>query len=105
MRAHAVVGLEGETARIVDLVLPPDRTIAVSFLAQLTARLAQRGAARVETWVPEGHFVASMLSSAGYVREPEPLGIVPTARSFDPELTIGWTSDNLYYTMADSDLV
>ena len=50
------------------------------------------------------------MSTAGHVRRrfaqaPEPLGIVPTARSFDVNLEIPWVSDNLYYTMADADLV
>ena len=55
--------------------------------------------------VPGGHYAADGLRAAGFEQAREPLGIVPTARSFDDDLDIPWVSANLYYTMADADLV
>ena len=104
LRACAVVAFDNETATIVDLVLPPEQKTGVDFLAQVAAACAARGAEKVAVWVPGSHFSAVVLGAAGFVSKPEPLGIVPTARSFDPDLEIPWVSDNLYYTMADSDL-
>ncbi len=104
-RGYAVVGIEGEVARIVDLLVPPDRGVVAGFTGQIAADIGRLGIGVLETWMPGTHFTSRMLVDAGWVREPEPLGIVPTARSFDDRLTIPWTSDNFFYTMADSDLM
>ncbi|MFV2073797.1 MAG: GNAT family N-acetyltransferase, partial [Thermoanaerobaculales bacterium] len=90
LRGYAVVGFEGETARLVDLLMPPGQRQMTDFLARLAELAADRGAARLETWLPGGHFLTAGVHSAGWVREEEPLGIVPTARSFDEKLTIPW---------------
>ena len=101
---YAVVGFDDETARLVDILMPPGQRQIADFLGRLAGIVADRGAARFETWMPAGHFLTAGAQAAGWVREKEPLGIVPTARSFDEELTIPWVSENLFYTMADSDL-
>ncbi len=103
-RGYAVVGVDGGTARLVDVVTPPDRGVIAALSGRLAADLAARDVDHIETWLPGGHFLTSGLLEAGWTRESEPLGIVPTARSFDPELTIPWVSENFFYTMADSDL-
>lgn len=102
---YAAVGIEGDTARLVDLLAPPDHRVVADFTGQIAADLASQGPATVETWLPASHFLSRLLIDADWVRHPEPLGIVPTARSFDDRLTIPWTSENFYYTMADSDLM
>ena len=99
-----MVGAEGDTARLVDILMSPDPAMIAALSARVTADLTARGIEHIETWLPAGHFLTAGLLEAGWSREPEPLGIVPTARSFDPELTIPWVSGNFFYTMADSDL-
>jgi hypothetical protein len=103
-RGYAVVGVDGGTARLVDVLMPPDPEMIAAVSGRLAADLAVRDIDHLEAWLPGGHFLTSGLLDAGWTREPEPLGIVPTARSFDPELTIPWVSQNFFYTMADSDL-
>ncbi len=104
-KGYAVVGIEGEVARIVDLLVPPDRNLIAEFTGQIAADIRRLGIGVLETWMPGSHFISRMLEDSGWAREPEPLGIVPTARSFDNGLTIPWTSENFFYTMADSDLM
>lgn len=105
LEAWAVVGIEEGAARIADLLLPPDVELGAAFLTRLARVLSVRGLQRIESWVPGRHFAVGVLEGAGFERAPEPLGIVPTARSFDSALGIPWVSANLYYTMADADLV
>ncbi len=103
-RGYAVVGVDGDTARLVDVLMPPDPAMIASLSGRVASDLSARGIENIETWLPAGHFLTAGLLEAGWAREPEPLGIVPTARSFDSELTIPWVSENFFYTMADSDL-
>ena len=100
-----MVGIEDSTARVVDLLMPPDGRAVNILSGRLAADLSRRGIERVETWLPGGHFLAALLERAGWNREDEPLGIVPTARSFDDALEMAWVSKNFFYTMADSDLM
>jgi len=104
LRGFAVIAYDGETARLVDILMPPGQRQIVDFLGRLAGIVADRGGARFETWLPRKHFLTIGLQASGWVHEKEPVGIVPTARSFDEELTIPWVSENLFYTMADSDL-
>lgn len=103
-RGYAVVGVDGDTARLVDVLMPADPAMVAALSGRVASDLAARGIENIETWLPAGHFLTANLLEAGWAREAEPLGIVPTARSFDPELTIPWVSENFFYTMADSDL-
>ncbi|MDX2436433.1 MAG: GNAT family N-acetyltransferase [Acidobacteriota bacterium] len=103
-RGYAVVGVDGKSARLVDILMPPDRAMIAAFSGRMAAELATREIETIETWLPGHHFMAGGLVEAGWSREPEPLGIVPTARSFDTRLAIPWVSKNFFYTMADSDL-
>lgn len=101
---YAVIGVDEGVARVVDLLLPPDRKMIKAMSGGLAADLSSRHVDTIETWMPGEHFLTAGLIEAGWSREDEPLGIVPTARSFDSGLTIPWTSRNFFYTMADSDL-
>ena len=103
-RGYAVVGVDGKSARLVDILMPPDRAMIAAFSGGMAADLATREIDTIETWLPGHHFTVGGLVEAGWSREPEPLGIVPTARSFDTRLAIPWVSENFFYTMADSDL-
>jgi hypothetical protein len=105
VRGYAVIGIEGLVAKLADLMMPADEAMVAALLGGVAARVAAQGTERLETWLPGGHFLARTLEATGWAREPEPLGIVPTARSFGGGLTIPWTAENLYYSMADSDLL
>ena len=102
---YAVVGLGEESAQLVDIVMAPGRRGIATLVGQVAADLAARQVGKIETWLPRDHFLTDALVDAGWSRKPEPLGIVPTARSFDEGLTIPWVSQNFFYTMADSDLL
>jgi hypothetical protein len=105
LRAFAAIAVEAGGARLVDLLAPPDEALVGAFLGQVAARLASEGVARLQTWLPGTHFLSRALERTGWTRVPEPLGIVPTARSFAAGLEIPWVSEHLFYTMADSDLM
>jgi hypothetical protein len=105
VRGYAVISIEDRVAKLADLMMPPDQAMVAALLGEVAAEVTAQEVERLETWLPGGHFLARTLETTGWAREPEPLGIVPTARSFDEGLTIPWTADNLYYTMADSDLL
>jgi hypothetical protein len=101
---YAVIGIDGGAARLVDVLMPPDAGMIAALSGRIADKLLARGIDSIECWLPANHFVTAGLLEAGWSRKPEPLGIVPTARSFDEQLTIPWVSDNFFYTMADSDL-
>jgi hypothetical protein len=103
-QGYAVVGIDEGAARVVDVVTPPDPALIGFLSGRVAADLAARGIDTLETWLPGRHFITEGLVGAGWAREPEPLGIVPTARSFDDRLTIPWVAESFFYTMADSDL-
>ncbi|MFP4088648.1 MAG: hypothetical protein ACLFUL_17860, partial [Desulfobacteraceae bacterium] len=104
-KAYAVLALEGEKARMVDLFAPPSGKIIPPFLAELGRGLCERGVREMETWLPQDHFMAQFAMLAGFRPCTEPLGFIPTGRSFHPGLSLGWASNRLYYTMADGDLL
>ncbi len=103
--AYAVFTIKDDVARMVDILAPPLDKTPRNFLAMVGRRFFERGIMRMETWLPETHFLARFLMSAGFKREQEPLGFIPTGRSFHPDLTLNWAFENLYYTMADGDLL
>ncbi len=105
LKAYAVFAIEGEKARMVDLFGPPSEKTVTAFLTRLGAQFAERGIERVETWLPGNHFLTRAAISAGFKPLEEPLGIILTGRSFHPALSLEWASANIYYSMADGDLL
>ena len=105
LRGYAVVGDDDGMARIVDCLVPEDPRGAVDCLGQLAGDLEELGFDRLETWLPTSHFAAQAAVDAGLRPGPEPLGIIPTMVDFNKDPTTNWVSDNLYYTMADADLM
>jgi len=103
-RGYAVVLIQPEDAVLVDLVLPAHDRGARDLLRRVGARLHADGVARLRTWLPAAGADAARLQALGFAREPEPLGIVPTARLFHSALSWSEVSAALHYTMADSDL-
>jgi len=104
-QAYAVFAIEGETARMVDILAPASMKTTRDFLVRMGDRFHGRGIKEIETWLPEDHFLARFAASAGLKPFEEPLGFVPTGRSFHPALSLDWASQHLYYTMADGDLL
>lgn len=101
LAGYAVLSIEGEEAKLVDLLAPSG---SPDFFGRIGRWLKERGVARVSTWLPSNHFMATGAVDAGFESLPEPLGLIPTVRSFDEGLELDWVSNNLYYTMADCDL-
>lgn len=104
-KAYAVFVIDGNKARIVDILCPPSEKVVWGLLAMLGHELEERGIEEMEVWLPQHHFLTRLAASAGFRRSQEPLGFVPTGRSFHPELSLDWASRHLYYTMADGDLM
>lgn len=89
---------------IVDMFMPPDAALLRSFLARVAHLAQQKGIAHLRLWLPEGHAITRTLMALNIYPDPEPLGIIPVARSFSSKLVFSDISDQLYYTMADGDL-
>jgi len=105
LKGYAVTVAEDASSGIlVDWVLPENEREARAFLLRLLWESRQMGWQRLKTWVPAGRYVHFCLGEVGFEPMPEPLGIVPTGRSFDPGLSWNWAAENLYYTMGDGDL-
>jgi len=105
LKAYAVFSLEDGKARLIDMLAPFSHRTIGDFLGRLGAQFAERGIEEMETWLPGNHFLASAAISAGFRRLQEPLGFIPTGRSFHPSLSLDWASENIYYSMADGDLL
>jgi hypothetical protein len=105
LKAYAVFSLEDKKARLIDMLAPFSRRAIGDFLARLGAQFAERGIEEIEAWLPRNHFLADAAISAGFRNSQEPFGFIPTGRSFHPSLTLDWASENIYYSMADGDLL
>ncbi len=105
LKGYAVLSVEEETARLVDALLPPGKKIFSGFLPRVAEELKSRGVERVETWLPARHFTAEFLRTLGFEALQEPLGIIPTVRILHESLSCEWISRNIFYTMADGDLL
>ncbi len=104
LNAYAVFAIKENKARLVDILAPPSEALISDFMTQTALALKISGAELIETWLPENHFITQSLISIGFVNSPEPLGIFLTVRNFENSPPSDWTSENLFYTMADADL-
>ncbi len=106
-KGYAVIKLEDDQAVIVDMILERNQRTMNDFWARLAQQLASKGIQKIKTWLPGGHFQVRLLQECGFVLQPEPIGFVPAAvnRTFDPKLDFSWAARNMYYTMADGDLL
>jgi hypothetical protein len=102
--AYGAFLVQGERAILVDLLVPDAPPRIQGFMGLVASELAGQGVSRLETWLPGTHFTTRALIESGFASLPEPLGIVPTGRTFDPSMPFDWASEHLYYTMADGDL-
>ncbi len=101
---YAVVSSNQEPARLLDILLPRTLAASADFFSRLGAIYQTRGLQRLMTWLPPHHFTTQSALAAGFDIEAEPLGIIPTARIFHPELTFDWLNEQMFYTLADADL-
>lgn len=101
---YGVFTVQGETARLVDLILPPEPVLVRDFLGRTAHHLVNDGATRLETWLPPEQAITRSLMASGMVAGEEPFGIVPTVKILHPGLQADWLASHLYYTMADTDL-
>jgi len=105
VKAYGVFLIKQKTARIVDIVAPYSRRLICDFLNRVGKELADREIEGMETWLPPQHFITNIAISAGFAPNIEPLGIIPTIRAFEHCPSFQWISDNIFYTLADGDLV
>lgn len=105
MDAYIVLSISDGKAALSDILAPPSGINLSNIFGLLGKMLTEREIGVLETWLPGGHFITNAALSSGFNSYPEPVGIIPTFRSFDPSMTFQWGCDNIYYSMADGDLV
>ncbi|MDA3894695.1 MAG: GNAT family N-acetyltransferase [Desulfobacteraceae bacterium] len=101
---YAAFAQDEDTLIMVDLLMPPSLAMVQDFMAIMAAEFIKQNIKKAKTWLPANHFLNNILVSCGFDVQPEPLGFVPTGRSFSPCLPWDWGSQNMYYSMADADL-
>lgn len=101
---YAALSFENGTVSVIDMILPNTEADAASFFSELSSISADRGFETIRTWLPFRHFLTPRALESGFSLHPEPTGIIPTARSFDPSLSFDWVCDHIYYTMGDGDI-
>lgn len=104
IESYLVIQIVGNVATMVDIFGKKNPMAINKLVFQGSKILRKKGVEKIRVWLPKGHFITKSLISSGFQEKPEPLGIVPTGRSFSGALDIGFVTDNLYYTMADGDL-
>lgn len=105
LSAYVVVRFDGDTAMIVDILILPDENALRDIVRTIVSQCRKKNIRTLKTWLPAGHFIADMLQRQGFRGRKEPLGIVPSVRSFIRGLNSDYAAANIYYTMADSDLL
>ena len=100
--AYVVLSIQSDKAILVDMLAPPYGIDLTHLFCTLGEMLADRGVALLDTWLPGNHFLTKGALASGFSQFPEPTGIIPTVRLFEPSLQ--WVSNHIYYTMGDGDL-
>ncbi len=102
--AYAAVLFSDQTATIVDSLTLPESKGLRNILTLIRAECQRRGVEKVRTWLPKDHFISNQLIEAGFDSKEEPLGIIPTGKSFHKDPETNSTIKNIFYTMGDGDL-
>ena len=105
LSAYVAARFDGDTAAIVDILALPDGNDLRDIVRTIGRECCKKRVRTLKVWLPGDHFIGGMLLRRGFTNREEPLGIVPTGRSFIPGLDIDYAASNMYYTMADSDLL
>ncbi len=104
MTAYIATLCDGQTATIVDVFGLPSKNQFSGFFRKIKNKLHCQGISCIRIWLPKHSFLTNYLLSSGFISKEEPLGIIPTGRSFSDSLDIDFTIKNIFYTMADGDL-
>jgi len=97
---------DGGVCRWVELLWDHDHPGAVETAAHLSLHLSRHhGFQREELWLNGDPAGMAVLEELGFVRAPQPDGLVMVARSFGDGLDVRSLEDRVYLTMADADLV
>jgi hypothetical protein len=104
IEGYAVLHLKEDAAILVDMLFPKSEKNIAVFFSKIAHMLRSRGLLQIETWLPGGHFLKTVAMAAGFEEHDEPLGIISTIKTFDHSPNTKWIDNNLFYTMADSDL-
>ncbi len=105
IRAYVVISVNDRVASVVDLLCIAEDNGLPEIFSHLKKEFLRTGVTTVRTWLPENHFTVKKMRRLGFVSQPEPFGIIPGDKAFDDKLTTLYTTTNLYYTMADCDLL
>ncbi len=89
---------------VVDFLLPPREEDALAFLAGMVQEWLWLEWQKVRVWMPSRSPYRKFWERVGFQAIPEPIGIIPTGRSFSSGLDWTWASNNFFYTMGDGDL-
>ena len=104
VEGYAVLYLKEDAAILVDMLFPKSPKKIAAFFSKMGHVLRSRGIKQLETWLPGNHFLKHATIAAGFEEQDEPLGIFSTIKTFDHSPDTDWINNNLFYTMADSDL-
>jgi hypothetical protein len=104
IEGYAVLHLKKDVAILVDVLFPKSEKKTAVFFSKIAHMLRSRGILLIETWLPGNHFLKTAVMAAGFEEYDEPLGIFSTIKTFDHSPDTDWINNNLFYTMADSDL-
>ncbi len=104
--AQAVLRVDGDGPRVVDLVWDGRRTGAVAALDRAIGRRARAcGAEAAELWLEGDAAAAEVLAGLGWAPGPDPLGVRCMAYGFHPAFRAAALAPGFFVTMADTDLV
>ena len=102
---YVVIHTQENAVHILDFLAPDSTPLIHVLMNLLIKRLKDAEYQSISTWLPGQHFSIKALTDFGFEEKSEPLGIIPTIRSFDPGLESQWVCRHLYYTIADWDLL
>lgn len=105
-RAVGVLGVMGEVARVMDILVA--REVALSAGVALVHDMLEagrlRGASIASAWMPRGVIGWQILHEAGFASSPDPVDCVPTVVDTHSGLLETLGRAPLYYTMGDADI-
>lgn len=106
MTAYVVIAIAGKVASVVDVLMIPRQNGLKAIFRRIRMELLRLGVTGIQSWLPADHFVEKELKKLGFTDAgQEPFGIVPVAKVFNWNPKSDCTLGNLYYTMADGDLL
>lgn len=102
--AYAVIVVQNEIATVVDVFSLPRIDGIDKIFQRIKTELLNQGLLQIRAWLPKHHFITEYLLNLGFVQKDEPLGIIPSGRSFYDKLDFNYAQEHIFYSMADADL-